>query len=62
MDKKTAEKIFHDLFVWFFAMLIIFVGLEYCFAGFVISHLNLSWWFLATLVSGGIYLSFKSEK
>jgi|GEM_PF-2449007 len=61
MDKKTAEKIFHDLFVWFFVMLIILIGLEYCFAGFVISYINLNFWFFAAIISGGVYLSLKKD-
>lgn len=62
IDKKSLGKIFLDLFIWLFAMLFIFVVLEYRFSGFVVTYISLSWWFLATLISGGIYLSLKSER
>jgi hypothetical protein len=58
----THGKIFLDLFIWLFALLGIFIILECRFPGFVVTYINLSLWFLATLVAGGIYLSLKSER
>ena len=59
IGKEIIKNIFHDLFIWSFAMLLIFAAFEYRFTGFVISYINLSWWFLGTLIAGGAYLGVK---
>jgi hypothetical protein len=33
--------------------------LEWRFAGFVVSYINLNWWFLGTAICGGVYLGIK---
>jgi hypothetical protein len=59
LPRKVISLIFHDLFLRLIVMLAVFMILEWRFAGFVVSYINLNWWFLGTAICGGVYLGIK---